>query len=180
MHLRPHGSAPPTAARPRAYAGGGPWWRISAFGLPMAGRQAAADDARPRPPEPAPEHALKHAACPSDRRSPAPRARSSRPSAATQCAPSPPPPRARGRVVPRCSPGTSPPPGGRVAPRCSPGTSPPPGRPRAGSGVPGPQRREHWADEVALYLLAYARVGCAVRLPAECARGRASARALAT
>ena len=31
---RGHGSAPPTAAWPRAYTGGGPWWRISAFGAP--------------------------------------------------------------------------------------------------------------------------------------------------
>ena len=36
---RGHGSAPPTAAWPRAYAGGGPWSRIPAFGLPMAGRR---------------------------------------------------------------------------------------------------------------------------------------------
>ena len=38
---RGHGSAPPTAACPRAYAGGGPWWRISAFGLPD--KEAVAD-----------------------------------------------------------------------------------------------------------------------------------------
>ena len=37
---------------------------------------------------------------------------------------------------------------------------------QADHGVPGPQCREHGADEVALYLLAYARVGCAVCLPA--------------
>ena len=34
-----HGSAPPTAPRPRAYAGGGPWRRKSPFGSPMTGRR---------------------------------------------------------------------------------------------------------------------------------------------
>ena len=46
-----HGSAPPTAPRPHAYAGGGPWRRISAFGSPMTGRRPRMTRARPRPPE---------------------------------------------------------------------------------------------------------------------------------
>ena len=53
VHLRPRPAGPrqQTAPRPRAYAGGGPWRRKSAFGSPMTGRRRAADDARPRPPE---------------------------------------------------------------------------------------------------------------------------------
>ena len=44
LHPRgPAGSAPPAHPRPlgraRTYVGGGPWLRMSAFGLPMAGRR---------------------------------------------------------------------------------------------------------------------------------------------
>ena len=70
---RGHGSAPPTAACRRAYAGGGPWWRISAFGLPIKGRRPRMTRAHDRQ--------CARTRCPSGgarraRRSLAPRARS--------------------------------------------------------------------------------------------------------
>jgi len=112
--------------------------------------QAAADDARPRPPEDATTLPQRRCtSCVYVCRSPAPRARSAPPSAATSLSPSPLPPPARGRAAPRCSPGTSPPPG--LAPGPRPG---------------GPQRRQHRADEVTLHLLTHAWVARAVRLPA--------------
>ena len=80
-------------------------------------------------------------------RSPAPRARSAPPSAATSPSPSPSPPPARGRAAPRCSPGTSPLPG--LAP----------GQARS-AGC------QHRADEVTLHLLMHAWVARAVCLPA--------------
>ena len=114
VHLRPrlrpaHGRLPTRVRGRRAV--------VEDLGVrPPDGGQAAADDARPRPPE----HACPSGGARRARRSLAPRARSARPSAATRCAPSPPPPRARGRVAPHCSPGRSPPPGRPRGPRhCS-------------------------------------------------------------
>jgi hypothetical protein len=104
--------------------------------------QAAADDARPRPPED-PSGGARRACT---------RMIPSAPSAATSPSPSPSPPPAmppaRGRAAPRCSPGTSPPPG--LAPGPRPAALPAPGR----RGDPAP---------------AHARLGSAwraVRLPA--------------
>jgi len=114
---------------------------MSAFGRPMTGRRprmTRAHDRQKTLPLRYPSGGARRAC-----RSPAPRARSAPPSAATSPSPSPSPPPARGRTAPHCSPGTSPPPG----------LAPGPTQARSAAST-GPSRRGDPAP-------AYARLGSA-------------------
>jgi hypothetical protein len=127
---------------------------MSAFGRPMTGRRprmTRAHDRQKTLPLRYPSGGARRAC-----RSPAPRARSAPPSAATSPSPSPSPPPARARPY-----------SASLQPWYEPTT-----RPSTGSHA-GPQRRQHRADEVTLHLLTHAWV--ALRPPACCARGPAFA-----